>query len=473
MGKENERIVRENGISLILSGDKMRLYMSYDPTLSDSKPSLEDVQGLARKIEITEKLTNSILSHYLKLGSEFKQILIAEGKVPKHAFDAKILFEVNVSQKGKPSRSSDGTVNYRNLGNIVQVREGDVIAQKLPPAVGFPGKTLTGEKIEFEPKDVELPMGKNTRISHDRMTLSSTVNGMVEYVNGVINVWETYKVDGDVGYDTGNIDFSGKVEVNGDVQPGFILKADGDINIFGCVEMANIISRKGNITIEGGIIGKGDSKIIAAKNLNVAFIQDAKITVGKDVIAGRYILNSDLNAEGCIKVLDSEGTIRGGSITSQNRIEAKIVGSNSRIPTHLNVGKNLSGDSLKKILEIDRHIKDLSSQRENNDQKISFINLLEERIVELSAEKLSEKEILIHANEELSMELERLEKSKMELLSDAFTKNLDKHIDIHAKVFPGVVINIDYQEFLVEQELIGSIFKLEKGIIKVEHSTKF
>ena len=94
-------------------------------------------------------------------------------------------------------------------------------------------------------------------------------------------------------------------------------------------------------------------------------------------------------------------------------------------------------------MEIDRHTKDLSSQRKNNDEKISFINLLEERVVELSAEKLSEKEILIHANEEILMELEKLEKSKMELLSDAYTKNLDKHIDIHAKVFPGVVINID------------------------------
>ena len=298
MGKENERIVSKNGISLILSVDKMRLYMSYDPTLSTSEPSLEVVRELAKEIEITEELTDSTLSHYLNTGSAFEYVLIAEGKVPKHGFDAKILFEVDVSQKEKLSGSSDGKVDYSNLGNIVQVREGDVIAQRLPPAVGFPGKTLTGEKIEFEPKDAVLPMGENTRISHDRMTLSSTVNGMVEYVNGVINVWETYKVDSDVGYDTGNIDFFGKVEVNGDVQPGFILRADGDINISGCVEMANIISRKGNITIGGGIIGKGDSKIIAAKNLNVAFIQDAKITVGKNVIAGRYILNSEFNAEG-------------------------------------------------------------------------------------------------------------------------------------------------------------------------------
>jgi len=472
MGKEYERIVSANGISLILSVDRMRLYMSYDPTLSSSEPSLEDVQGLARKIKITEELSTSTLSHYLNIGSAFEYILIAEGKVPKYGFDAKILFEVNVNQKVKPSRSSDGTVNHRNLGNIVQVREGDVIARRLPPAEGFPGITLTGEKIEFEPKDEKLPMGENTRISHDRMTLSSTVNGMIEYVNGVINVWETYKVDSDLGFNSGNIDFSGKVEVNGDVHPGFILKADGDINISGCVEMANITSRKGNITIEGGIIGKGNSKIIAAKNLNVAFIQDAKITVGKDVIAGRYILNSDLNAEGCIKVLDSEGTIRGGRITSQNRIEAKIVGSNNRIPTHLKVGKNLSGDSLQKIMEIDRHTRDLSLQKKNNNEKISFINLLEERVVELSAEKRSEKEILIHANEEILTELEKLEKSKIELLSDAFTKNLDKHIDIHAKVFPGVVINIDSHEFLVQQELIGSIFKLEEGVIKVEQSTK-
>ena len=60
----------------------------------------------------------------------------------------------------------------------------------------------------------------------------------------------------------------------------------------------------------------------------------------------------------------------------------------------------------------------------------------------------------------------------MKLLTDALTKNLDKNIDIHDKVFPGVIKNIDSQEYLVQQELIGSIFKLEEGIIKIEHSTK-
>ena len=468
MSKETS--VSYNSLSILLSSDGMRLYMSYEPKDGEDRPELENVLTLTRKLKVKEEFLNENLDSFFIDNEAFSHILIAEGILPKNGFDAKILYELDVTSTEHSHSANDKPVIPLNLKDVIQVRKGDLIAQKLPAAKGLPGTTLRGETIEFHPTDFDLPAGKNTKISVDGLSLISTASGMLVYRDELVSIEETFEINSDVGYNTGNIEFLGNLKINGDVKPGFKLEADGNIEITGCSEGANLTSRKGSIKVLLGIIGKNISHIIAAKNLEAGFIQDAKITVGKDVIAGRYILNSDLNAEGCIKVLDSEGTIRGGKISSKDSIQAKVAGSTNMIPTRLKVGRNLDGETLKRVLEIDRHVGELSSKESMNIKQVQFIDLLNERVDELPENKKAEKELLLHANKEINQELRKLNEEKTALLSDSMTKEMEKRIKISSKVFPGVIINIDTEELLVQQELLGSIFKLEEGTIKVEHT---
>ena len=140
------------------------------------------------------------------------------------------------------------------------------------------------------------------------------------------------------------------------------------------------------------------------------------------------------------------------------------------IPTRLKVGKNLDGETLKRVLEIDGQVGELSKQETMNRRQVQFIELLDERVDELPENKKAEKELLLHANSEINRELKKLNEEKKTLLSDSMAKELKKRIQISSKVFPGVIINIDTEELLVQQELLGSVFKLEKGMIKVEQT---
>lgn len=462
--------VSHNSLSLLLSSDGMRLYMSYEPKDGEDRPKLTDIINLTRELEVNEDFLIENLESYFIENQSFSHVLIAEGIRPKNGFDAKILFELDIASADHSSNIADRPITASNLKDVIQIRKGDLIAQKLPAAKGLPGTTLKGETIEFHPNDLNLPLGKNTKISDDGLSLSSTASGILEYQDGLVSIQETLEINSDVGYNTGSIEFLGNLKINGDVKPGFKIEADGDIEITGCSEGANLISRKGSIKVLLGILGKNKSKIIAAKNLEAGFIQDAKITVGNNVTAGRYILNSDINAEGCIKVLDSEGTIRGGKISSKDSIQAKVAGSTNMIPTRLKVGKNLDGKTLKRVLEIDRQVGELTKQETMNSRQVQFIELLDERVDELPENKKAEKELLLHANNEINRELKKLNKEKKTMLSDSMTKELKKRIQISSKVFPGVIINIDTEELLVQQELLGSVFKLEKGMIKVEQT---
>ena len=66
-----------------------------------------------------------------------------------------------------------------------------------------------------------------------------------------ISVLNVYHVPGNVGYATGNIDFAGSVVIRGDIENGFVVKAEGDVTVGGNVEGGSIYA-DGNITIRGG-----------------------------------------------------------------------------------------------------------------------------------------------------------------------------------------------------------------------------
>ncbi len=62
-------------------------------------------------------------------------------------------------------------------------------------------------------------------------------------------------IQGDVGVETGNINFTGKVIVSGNVMSGYEIISNEDIEINGIVECATLKS-KGDITIRQGVQGK-------------------------------------------------------------------------------------------------------------------------------------------------------------------------------------------------------------------------
>ncbi|MCH7886851.1 MAG: DUF342 domain-containing protein [Candidatus Marinimicrobia bacterium] len=468
---EKEKTIDEGGLTLLLSVDEMRLYMTYSPRVSKGTPSLEDVYALAKTLGVISDVMDSVVEHHINNEEKFNRILIAEGSPPKNGFDAKILYEFDFLSEGESHQLRSKLIDRTHSSGKIQIRKGELIAQKLPASKGLPGKTLTGKKMEFQPEDIPLPSGRNTLISADGLTLTAAKSGLISFDNDLVHIEDTYTVYGDVDFNTGNIDFLGNIKIKGDVRPGFIVEADGDIEISGCAESARLISRKGSIRVLHGILGKNKSKIIVAKDLEAGFIQDANITVGNNVIAGRYILNSVLNAEGCIRVLDSEGTIRGGKISSKESIRAKIAGSTNRIPTQLKVGRSLDGAALQRVLGLDKQLRDLSQKMKANEKRIQFFKLLSERVDNLPIDKKSDMELLIHANEEIIAELERMEEEKNGLLANSMSKNVENKIEIVSKVFPGVIINIDTEEYLVQQELLGSVFKLEEGSITVERRT--
>ncbi len=184
--------------------------------------------------------------------------VIAQGKIPINGSDARIKLLVQCAQDRilRPKERDDGTVDMRDLGDIICVRAGEPLAQIIPFTEGVKGYTVKGVLLEPNPgEDIEMTAGEGTIISpKNKNVLISTLVGLPRSINNGIAIDEVYKLK-NVDVTTGHIKFEGSVIIDGDVCEGMKVVAKGDITIGGFVESA-YLEAGGDITIIGGIIGK-------------------------------------------------------------------------------------------------------------------------------------------------------------------------------------------------------------------------
>lgn len=241
-------------IKIELTPDKMRAFLEIDsPDPDTAWPTYDEVLNEVKEAGITFGVKEMVLRRVVeeKVASP---VLIAEGKPAIKGEDAVVTFKFE-TERGKliPKEMEDGSVDHRELSLVQNVRKGQVLVERKPPTPGIPGKNVLGEDIKAAGgKDLLVIAGKNTYWEDEKKErLIAAIDGQPSLVGRKVSVLTVYHVPGNVGYATGNIDFAGSVVIHGDIENGFVVKAEGDVTVGGNVEGGSIYA-DGNITIRGG-----------------------------------------------------------------------------------------------------------------------------------------------------------------------------------------------------------------------------
>ena len=190
----------------------------------------------------------------------------------------------------------DGTADYHNLGLVINVKKGDLLAEIIPPTKGIPGKTVTGKIIPAKAgKEVRIRIGKNVIVSEDGYKMFAEIDGQPIMYDNKLSVLPILEIKGDVGPATGNIDFLGSVIVQGNVKSGFSINANGDLQVNGIVE-ATEIQAGGDIIINRGIQGQGKGILKAGRDFKVRYIENATVEAGEILILPKASMHSCLLA---------------------------------------------------------------------------------------------------------------------------------------------------------------------------------
>lgn len=264
-------------------------------------------------------------------------ILCATGLEPEKGKDGTVTYHFSNDQDASPKIKEDGRVNFKDLSLIENVLKGQGLASVTLPTEGHPGFTVHGKTVPAKPGiPARVKAGRNVLQTEDGLEFIAASDGKITLDRNTLHVDEYYHIKGDVDYATGNIQFKGSVMVYGNVKSGFSIQADGDIEVKGIVEAAEL-KAGGNILVGHGIMGNDKASIISKGSIVSRYIQQARVSAGRDIQAD-VIYHSQLTAGESILLKGRRGLIVGGTARARKMVSAMQIGSKMGTRTAANVG---------------------------------------------------------------------------------------------------------------------------------------
>lgn len=453
---------RDADLKVEISNDKFKAYISLIPALGGKDLSVDDIFRILKENNVVYGIDKKRVADLVINSKEAEHLLIAKGTPPVDGNDAQFNYFFEKEKTSVGTKREDGSIDYYDLGNITNVNQGEVLVTKDDPVPGKPGKTVTGEVINPpEPKDKELPGGKNVERKDDK-TLVSTINGQVILDGKRIKVLPIYEVYGDVDLSTGNIDFVGNVIVKGNVTEGFKIKASGNVEVKGHVFAADI-EAGGVVLINKGYVGKNKYHIHAQGNVQSKYVENGIIKSEKDVIVSDAIMHSDITAGSKVEATKNKGLIVGGVIRAGNLIEANLIGSHLATSTKLEVGIDPEIKNKSKGIE-----EELKKDKINLDKTLKAVDIL--RKLKSQRGKLpEEKKLMLFRLESTATKLQEvIDKKKMDLknLNEKFESEEKGRINICQKVYPGVKMLIGNSAYNVYNTMNRTSFIEDEGEVR-------
>lgn len=395
-----------------------------------------------------------------------KGFLVAKGTEPIKGTDAQVTY-IDLPEK-KPVIREDGRADYFEMNFIFEIQEGAMLGEKIPAEPGTPGKNIFGENIP-------APPGKDISFNYDRKTakevqeegkiiLRATSNGVVEQRQGLVTVSRHLPIDGDVGFETGNIQFDGSISIRGTVQNGFTVIATGDISIED-VEGVNgaklIQSIQGDIFIRGGIFGSGKTVVEAGNNIFAKHVNEANLIAGNEIMIGSYALGSNLSANK-IFLDERKGKIIGGKVLAKDQIITAVSGNKMERRTELIIESISRQEQLEIIQEKAQILKTL---HEEIIQITSQLNNSQQYTEKMSGKQLAAFNQLKQLVDQKQKEAEKVDAQIKEMMSQ-FGKTAKEEIIVRKEAYPGTFIQIGRKSSLLTKETNGT-FRIENGELNV------
>ena len=315
-------------LTVEISNDEMKASINVtSPAIGGAEISAEQIERVLQTQGVVAGISKEKIEEFVDMPIYGVPCVVAEALQPVDGRDAYIAYNFETDRsKLKLSETETGQVNFKELNLIQNVVEGQPLAQKMLAERGKAGKTIFGRYLEAKNgKDIPMPLGKNVAVDTDGRTIIAKTNGQVMLIGDKICVEPILEVDG-VSLKTGNIKFLGTVIVKGIVEDGFVVRASGNVEVYGAVGKS-VIEADGDVIVSLGIMGRDEGYVRAGKSLWAKFIQNTKVDVEEYVIVTDGIINSNVTCNKKILLQGKRASIIGGHLFAIEEIHTKTIGS--------------------------------------------------------------------------------------------------------------------------------------------------
>ncbi len=359
--------------SVMITPDKMKAFITISPPEGGRMLSMQEIIDLLGQHGVVYGINKTTLDSLVKYPIYNEMLVIAEGLAPENGKNGEIKFYFDINKNRKPTILEDGSVDFRALDLIENVKKGQTLCELIDPIKGKPGKTVLGTDImALDGRSAVLPKGRNATVVNEKYLISE-LDGQVNYLDGKINVFSNYEVQADVDNSTGNISFVGNVSVRGNVLSGFTIEAGGNVEVLGVVEGATIIA-KGDIILKRGMHGSGKGVLQSDGDVIARYIENSNVEAKKNIKA-EAIMHSNVKCGEKLELTGRKGLLVGGTAKVGKEISAKVIGSHMATVTSLEVGVDPNLRERYKFLRTE--IISIQDSIKKADQAITLLRKLE------------------------------------------------------------------------------------------------
>lgn len=433
----------EKAIKVIIADSGLIASLNINPEEEITDPLTPDfLKQFLEQNEIIFGIDQEVLADICSKTEMYsgKTTVIARGIEPVNGDNAYIKWTVTYDKEQKPKELQNGKVDFYSLNQIINIRKGELLAEKIHPTEGKAGKSVKGREIAAKKgKDLTIKVGKNVVLNDEKDKIYAAIDGQLVFTEKEkINVFPIYEVNGDVDFSIGNIDFVGSVVIRGNVPDGFKVHAAGDIKVYGNVEGAELIAG-GDVYIAQGLLGQNKSFLKAAKNFQASFILNGNILVGESVLVSQSIMHSTVSAGKEVVCKGLKGIIVGGKIQAGERVIASVIGNDMATGTIIEVGIN--PQLRKELNDNQKKQKDFFESLDKVSKGINLLERMQQNDGNLPVDKKKLLVELINQKMILEKEVKSLKASEKEL-EEQLNKSEDANIQVLKKIFPGVKLVI-------------------------------
>ncbi len=450
---------------LTVSEDSMEAYVRFiPPSATGHRITLDGFLRDLKYRDIVFGVKMEALEHHFATGGVYgTEILLARGEEPVQGHDARIEYHFNTDMHRKPALREDGSVDYFHMTTINQCKKGDLLANIIPEALGIVGHDICNRELEPHPvHPAVLKFGRNIELSEDKMSIRSLVDGHVALTDDKVFVTDVYEIQ-NVDVSTGNIDYEGSIQVNGNVAENFEVKAGGDVVVNGLVEGARIIAG-GSIIISKGMNGMQKGYLKAGGDIIVKFLENTKVAAG-GYVETEAIMNSRVSAGNEVRVEGRKGVIVGGYVQAGVKITAKTIGAPMGVSTMLEAGVNplikTQYNRMRKALE------DLAKTIKNAE---TILNNFKEKLKkghQYNESQLKYMKSVAKLLEEKGPELEQMNQ-RMERFRSMMEIQKMAEIVVQSEIHPGTTIIIGDASRTIQTNYQYCKFVRDKGEISMK-----
>jgi len=430
------------------------------------------LKGL-RTNELKALLTEA---HQAKPGTVIQKV-IACGKTPEHGQDGEWISDVQTlrEQLCAPKEREDGTVDMLDFGDMVTVKEGEILMHLEPPTPGTSGFTVTGDTLLPEPgKEVPFTPAEGVTLNESKDQILATCQGIpVEQPTGM-RVDQIYTAP-EVNLSTGNVTFDGSVIIHGDVSDSVTISATGDITIGGSVYYSTL-EAGGDIIVKKGVIGRQQDnqkefnidelncQLNAQGHIHIGFAQYTKLQAQKDIHVEKQLLHCFVETTERLDIgrgtKDRNSKLIGGLTMANKGVTCANFGTEAFIPTEIRMCCQHQ-----EVIELEQQ---LSKKLSENEKLLSEMSMLLPKYNKLpkSADTEAKKHQLSLAIDKTSKLIAVLKPKVSKLRTERDKQLSSVEMTILSKIYPNVKVHIaDYRVKMTEEHQSGRVCFKEGEVV--------